>query len=388
MSKRTDEIFEDESGLLQTLSIPASLELDGEEWCHLIHTDANFAAQVGVYLLERSKDLEMIITATENAVNEQRERADHFEKQVKYLRDTLEIQTKTYDTFEKQMETLTKNYQQISEECRQYRERNKNLWKSVETLESKCEEYLNEIKSLKSKETSYATPIQLHVPVTNNIENISYEEVNSDIISLRAFSEETSRKLEIERSQRFNLEYKLEQAEEINGDLKTHIIWLQYRLNDGEQNTEKSFSISDKMSKCKSMISLDKMITDGDLKADSEKGYTEISIGHVPETPNQLTSITKQCIDGKEPTVLVDLLKRLNNNERVHFLKSLSQNGAKEKTQCCQRCGHTTKTTPAVTLDAINTMSDRPGKTLSNYRELFAEIFEKLKISRESINEK
>lgn len=286
------------------------------------------------------------------------------------------------------METLTKNYQQISEECRQYRERNKNLWKSVETLESKCEEYLNEIKSLKSKETSYATPIQLHVPVTNNIENISYEEVNSDIISLRAFSEETSRKLEIERSQRFNLEYKLEQAEEINGDLKTHIIWLQYRLNDGEQNTEKSFSISDKMSKCKSMISLDKMITDGDLKADSEKGYTEISIGHVPETPNQLTSITKQCIDGKEPTVLVDLLKRLNNNERVHFLKSLSQNGAKEKTQCCQRCGHTTKTTPAVTLDAINTMSDRPGKTLSNYRELFAEIFEKLKISRESINEK
>lgn len=29
-----------------------------------------------MYLLERSKDLEMIITATENAVNEQRERAD------------------------------------------------------------------------------------------------------------------------------------------------------------------------------------------------------------------------------------------------------------------------------------------------------------------------
>jgi len=368
--KNGEERYED------MLFSPASLDISSDEWKELANIDADLASQIGCILLERQKDLNMLITSTESCVEEQTLRADYYENQIKTLRESFDAQSQVYESFEIQLEELTRNYRKLQDECCQYKRQNRELWKSIETLEKTCDEYLEEILLVKSKQSFEQNSVSLsstqesddvvNQDITDHLnhKNIEVETNDSDIISLKIFSEETLRKLELEKSQRAALEHRLRKLLVENKDQQSQIHWLEYRLvhdDDHDGNEFQQSSSTNMTSKCKSLYnlsSIDEELSD----ADTEKTiHLRVPLFSPPA---------------------VDFEKGLLISSEKKTSSPLEELTSPKSQLLCARCGQLKN----YSFDENKRVSPDNSKTLSNYKIMFEEIFQKLKLSRE-INE-
>lgn len=125
----------------------ASLRIAEEDWNSLVNSDIKLGVQVGLLLLKNNKELEAVLAATQERYEEQKERADQFE-----------MQLKTFVNLEKQIEDLTLKYALLIDDCECYKNKNTSLWKRVEQLERDCELYLEQICSLRREEGADEEP--------------------------------------------------------------------------------------------------------------------------------------------------------------------------------------------------------------------------------------
>ena len=294
------------------------------------------------------------------------------------MREQFDEQTKSYEIFEKQVEELTKSYRKIREECIQYKRKNKELWKSIECLEQNCDAYLRQINLLKMKQSfecpkcnyDLDTKVDL-LEQTTNVENeVENEEIeketeteDSRIICLRAYSEETSRKLELERSQRIIMENRLKKAIQENKDLQSNISWLEHRLTRIEDIEPTSkLEIKNNLLKCQSLYNLSSLdsVDNIDIESSKHENLQRTDQLHVP---------LHISIDEYED-------------------KDADRTTSPRSQLLCQRCGQLKNFSHKDNTQLkANKFIQKNGEqsTLLNYRDIFAEIFEKLRTSKEFV---
>ena len=294
------------------------------------------------------------------------------------MREQFDEQTKSYEIFEKQVEELTKSYRKIREECIQYKRKNKELWKSIESLEQNCDAYLRQINLLKMKQSfecpkcnyDLDTKVDL-LEQTTNVENeVENEEIeketeteDSRIICLRAYSEETSRKLELERSQRIIMENRLKKAIQENKDLQSNISWLEHRLTRIEDIEPTSkLEIKNNLLKCQSLYNLSSLDSADNIDIESSKHENL-------QRTDQLHVPLHISIDEYED-------------------KDADRTASPRSQLLCQRCGQLKNFSHKDNTQLKgNKFIQKNGEqsTLLNYRDIFAEIFEKLRTSKEFV---
>ena len=277
------------------------------------------------------------------------------------------------------MEELTKSYRKIREECIQYKRKNKELWKSIESLEQNCDAYLRQINLLKMKQ-SFECP-QCNYDLDTKVDQLEQttdvldkevknEEIegeteteDSRIICLRAYSEETSRKLEVERSQRIIMENRLKKAIQENKDLQSNISWLEHRLTRIEDIEPTSkLEIKNNLLKCQSLYNLS--------SPDSTDNFDDENSKHENlQRTDQLHVPLHISIDEYED-------------------KNADRTTSPRSQLLCQRCGQLKNFSHKDNTQVkANKFKQRNGEqsTLLNYRDIFAEIFEKLRTSKEFV---
>ena len=277
------------------------------------------------------------------------------------------------------MEELTKSYRKIREECIQYKRKNKELWKSIESLEQNCDAYLRQINLLKMKQ-SFECP-QCNYDLDTKVDQLEQttdvldkevknEEIegeteteDSRIICLRAYSEETSRKLEVERSQRIIMENRLKKAIQENKDLQSNISWLEHRLTRIEDIEPTSkLEIKNNLLKCQSLYNLS--------SPDSTDNFDDENSKHENlQRTDQLHVPLHISIDEYED-------------------KDADRTTSPRSQLLCQRCGQLKNFSHKDNTQVkANKFKQRNGEqsTLLNYRDIFAEIFEKLRTSKEFV---
>lgn len=277
------------------------------------------------------------------------------------------------------MEELTKSYRKIREECIQYKRKNKELWKSIEGLEQNCDAYLRQINLLKMKQSfecpkcnyDLDTKVDLLEQTTDVLDKeVKNEEIeketeteDSRIICLRAYSEETSRKLEVERSQRIIMENRLKKAIQENKDLQSNISWLEHRLTRIEDIEPTSkLEIKNNLLKCQSLYNLSSL--------DSTDNFDDENSKHENlQRTDQLHVPLHISIDEYED-------------------KDADGTASPRSQLLCQRCGQLKNFSHKDNTQVkANKLKQRNGEqsTLLNYRDIFAEIFEKLRTSKEFV---
>ena len=277
------------------------------------------------------------------------------------------------------MEELTKSYRKIREECIQYKRKNKELWKSIESLEQNCDAYLRQINLLKMKQSfecpkcnyDLDTKVDQLEQTTDVLDReVKNEEIegeteteDSRIICLRAYSEETSRKLEVERSQRIIMENRLKKAIQENKDLQSNISWLEHRLTRIEDIEPTSkLEIKNNLLKCQSLYNLS--------SPDSTDNFDDENSKHENlQRTDQLHVPLHISIDEYED-------------------KDADRTTSPRSQLLCQRCGQLKNFSHKDNTQVkANKFKQRNGEqsTLLNYRDIFAEIFEKLRTSKEFV---
>ena len=295
------------------------------------------------------------------------------------MREQFDQQTKSYEIFEKQVEELTKSYRKIREECIQYKRKNKELWKSIESLEQNCDAYLRQINLLKMKQSfecpkcnyDFDTKEDLLEQTTNVLDKeVEHEEIeeeteteDSRIICLRAYSEETSRKLELERSQRIIMENRLKKAIQENKDLQSNVSWLEHRLTRIEDIEPTSkLEIKNNLLKCHSLYNLSSLDSIDNIDNENSKHEN-------PQRTDQLQVPLHISIEEYEE----------KDADRITSPRSQL---------LCQRCGQLKNFSHKDNSQLkVNKLKQKNGEqsTLLNYRDMFAEIFEKLRTSKEFV---
>ena len=277
------------------------------------------------------------------------------------------------------MEELTKSYRKIREECIQYKRKNKELWKSIESLEQNCDAYLRQINLLKMKQSfecpkcnyDLDTKVDQLEQTTDVLDKeVKNEEIegeteteDSRIICLRAYSEETSRKLEVERSQRIIMENRLKKAIQENKDLQSNISWLEHRLTRIEDIEPTSkLEIKNNLLKCQSLYNLS--------SPDSTDNFDDENSKHENlQRTDQLHVPLHISIDEYED-------------------RDADRTASPRSQLLCQRCGQLKNFSHKDNTQVkANKLKQRNGEqsTLLNYRDIFAEIFEKLRTSKEFV---
>lgn len=343
------------------------------------------------------------MSTSETCAEEHKIRANHYEKQVRYMRETMESQAKSYETFERQVHELTVSYEKISDECRQYKVRNKGLWEIVASLEDKCEEYLVELELLKSSGTfgkdvfvtsrdSIVSNDDTFAPSDEITEtsddgngwsadrSVSVDCVDqweSDIVSLKMFAEETSRKHDIERCQRINAEHKLERANTENIELRHHVSFLQHRMKSQSNELSPYMETDSPLPRSKSMNSLTVNVDEKDSLNNNKNVEFEVN----------------QCnnINGEENSSIRELFQRYNHNRGENEARRTSD----VFNPICAVCRSKSPRSPrrdsvvhgirrensGVVVSSPRQENKPSENIVTNYREMFAQIFEKLKIS-------
>ena len=258
-------------------------------------------------------------------------------------------------------------------------------------------------------------------------------ERDSDIISLKLFAEDTNRKHEIERCQRINAEAKLQRACVENKDLRDHIKFLEHRLKSnnnnkkGDDDEDEEFKMAanngdgggKSLSRSRSLTSLSNTTTtttthgcqdntnniqyevdelqsrdhkhlsrDMHLTFDEENKRDTACDVTDGESTNQMR-LCESC-RGLVASPLSPRSKEINIKD---FSKDFSGLLRSKKISASGGSSLGFKSaTPTSATSATSSTSMSPGvatsststtsPTVDNYRDMFAEIFEKLKISR------
>jgi len=113
---------------------------------HLI--DLELAAEIGKNLLERNKELEVMLKSSHQYLEEQTVKNEFLSKQLETLRELHDSQVRTCEQMESTALDLQKNNKELQSETAVLRKRYQSLVQTVDCLESKCDEYKTQLEEL------------------------------------------------------------------------------------------------------------------------------------------------------------------------------------------------------------------------------------------------
>ncbi|KAJ7340242.1 Cerebellar deproteinration- protein 2-like [Desmophyllum pertusum] len=111
-------------------------------------TDLELAAEIGKNLLERNKELEVMLKSSHHYLEEQTIKNEFLSKQVDTLRDLHDGQVRACEQMESTALDLQKNNKVLQSETAVMRKRYQSLVQTVDCLESKCDEYRTQLEEL------------------------------------------------------------------------------------------------------------------------------------------------------------------------------------------------------------------------------------------------
>eukprot|EP00794_Sanderia_malayensis_P009330 gene9330-10314_t len=124
----------------------------GEKVERITELDLELAAEIGKVLLEKNRELELLLRASQDYAEEQILKAQFFEQQAENLRDSLKSQSKALENLEAHNHELADQNTQLKNDCKVANSKNKRLWDTIESLEKKCENYKLKIDHLEAEE--------------------------------------------------------------------------------------------------------------------------------------------------------------------------------------------------------------------------------------------
>jgi len=111
-------------------------------------TDLELAAEIGKNLLERNKELEVMLKSSHQYLEEQTVKNEFLSKQLETLRELHDSQVRTCEQMESTALDLQKNNKELQSETAVLRKRYQSLVQTVDCLESKCDEYKTQLEEL------------------------------------------------------------------------------------------------------------------------------------------------------------------------------------------------------------------------------------------------
>lgn len=111
-------------------------------------TDLELAAEIGKNLLERNKELEVMLKSSHQYLEEQTVKNEFLSKQLETLRELHDSQVRTCEQMESTALDLQKNNKELQSETAGLRKRYQSLVQTVDCLESKCDEYKTQLEEL------------------------------------------------------------------------------------------------------------------------------------------------------------------------------------------------------------------------------------------------
>lgn len=111
-------------------------------------TDLELAAEIGKNLLERNKELEVMLKSSHHYLEEQSIKNEFLSKQLETLRELHDGQVKACEQMESTALELQNTNKELQSETAVMRKRYQTLVQTVDSLENKCDEYRVQLEEL------------------------------------------------------------------------------------------------------------------------------------------------------------------------------------------------------------------------------------------------
>ncbi|XP_032221469.1 cerebellar degeneration-related protein 2-like isoform X2 [Nematostella vectensis] len=202
--------------------------------------DLELAAEIGKNLLERNKELEILLKSSHQFSEEQALKNEFLSKQLETLREVNENRLKAFEQMEMTAMELQKANMKLQNETSSMKKRYKDLAEMVENLDTKCEDYRVEIEELQRERTRLQK--ELSVALAIKLEEQTEEKETSDENARRSSvkdedTDEKERELEllnekisnlkvqhsVETRKREELEYELSELIRENQHLESQL---------------------------------------------------------------------------------------------------------------------------------------------------------------------
>lgn len=125
-----------------------SENMDQKERSYHCCTDLELAAEIGKNLLERNKELEVMLKSSHQYLEEQSVKNEFLSKQLETLRELHENQARTCEHMEAAAMDLQVKNKELESEASFMKRRHQVLVQTVDNLESKCDDYRTQLEDL------------------------------------------------------------------------------------------------------------------------------------------------------------------------------------------------------------------------------------------------
>jgi len=408
--------------------------------------DLMLAAEIGKSLLERNRELEVVLKATQEFAEEQCAQVDFYLKQVEILRDGNEMSSRACEQLEANNRILSDKCEQWKGECKILEGKNARLWEVINNLETRIEELTSELEKvsedlteIKEKENETKEKEEVMIRTDMYTYNRTHEKELNYLNTIPAVVADLPSPCETEN------ESLKKQLSELNIQNKLG------KLEKGEIESQLEDLVSENQALYHKISNLNQEITEWEHFAQKEENYRRLAAAFtlkhyaeiepdsfdavektIQETLLPSTKLTKakSCeslyltTDNsigvakvvKSPTLVNNILSSVNSSSFLSeldteyadlvkryesLLEKFTKQGGQlnenpERTRKVQRAIQTlsmdfsmltspTKTTSAGTSpmkDSKTYILKSPGCDGDDYRKLFSDIFAKLKESR------
>lgn len=113
-------------------------------------SDLELAAEIGQNLLDRNKELEVLLKASQQYLEEQGKENEFLSKQLQAMRDINDGRVKAYEQLEASALELHQTNERLQTETTTMKKHWQHLSETIESLENKCEDYRKEIDELQA----------------------------------------------------------------------------------------------------------------------------------------------------------------------------------------------------------------------------------------------
>ncbi|XP_065659429.1 cerebellar degeneration-related protein 2-like isoform X1 [Hydra vulgaris] len=401
--------------------------------------DLLLAAEIGQALLERNKELEMLLKNTQEYAEEQEEKAKFYYNQVESLREEKVLCTQFYEQLEAANQRLADKYKQYKNNCKLLTGKNDYLWEHIHLLEKKNEELRVELNNLNTEantnENNVGKPIKENSQTADviSIENESIDSIllqdeekqfddikklEKQVDQLNLYISELKVQLNIIRLQKEEVELNLESILHENDILQKKVTSLNQEVREWETfvHREENYKLIAKAFSPKHFIELDDN-KDACKKIFMVKAKSCEFLNKSKQCPNEresnntLFSQNSSSFLRELDTDYADLVRRYEELlEKFHNKEKLNENP--EKVRKVQRAiqtlsfDFTSKISPMTPLknlfatpnESLNTnlelienndhsesLTVFPDTSMNNhldYKKIFSEIFIKLNESK------